>query len=130
MAQKDYVSKAKDFFRGLSEYPEAKDDLKRFNMKFLFTVNDGNPFAVNAKNGKFTVIEGEVAYEKSTDLRFISDTKTLVGIFEGKIPSQPAVTTVWGGKGGEIYVLGWKAKQSPVAWFKRLLYLGQKARTQ
>ena len=29
--------------------------------------------------------------------------------------------------GGKIYIFGWKPKQREVTWFRRLLYLGQKA---
>ena len=129
MAIKDLTSIARDFFRRLSEYPEAKEDLKRFDMKFIFLVEDGKPFSVDIKNGEVTIIEDEVAHDKSTDLKLVADTQTLVDILEGKTPSTEAIW--WMGSGwpeGKIYALGWKAKIGPLAWFRRLLYLGQKAR--
>ena len=129
MAEKDLTSIARDFFGRLSEYPEAKEDLKRFDMKFIFLVKDGKPFSVDIKNGEVTIIEDKVAHNKSTDLKLVAETQTVIDILEGKTPSTEAIW--WIGSGspeGKIYALGWKAKLGPVGWLRRLLYLGQKAR--
>ncbi len=77
------TASAKNFFNKLHSSTEGLAELKRLDTVVQFNLRDGDPFYVQVKKGKIAVKEGNGPGEAA--LHFLSDTQTLLNLFQGKV---------------------------------------------
>ncbi|MFB3883875.1 MAG: SCP2 sterol-binding domain-containing protein [Thermodesulfobacteriota bacterium] len=120
----DIMKSLEGFFKRIEGDAESKEIRSMCRRIFQFRLKDGDPFFLEAKNGKFSVKKGEVP--NPDFLRYVTlvetDTQTLVDIIQGRIkPSDPL-------EDGRMWMSGLMAVKVQNFWLLRLFRIGQSLR--
>lgn len=113
-----------DFFKRIEEDAGLKEVRSMFRRIFQFRLKDGDPFFLEAKNGKFSLKKGEVSNpDFLKDVTLVeTDTQTLMDIIQGKI--RPSETL----EDGRMWMSSLMAVKVQNFWLLRLFRIGQDLR--
>jgi len=120
----DTIKSLQDFFKKIEGDAESKEVRSMFRRIFQFKLKDGDPFFLEVKNGKFSLMKGEVPNpDFLKDVTLVeTDTQTLIDIIQRKIrPSEPL-------EDGRLWMSSLMAVKVQNFWLLRLFRIGQDLR--
>lgn len=117
----DIMKSLQEFFKKVEADKGSKDVQNMFRRIFQFKLRDGDPFILEAENGKFLFKKGEVSNpDLLKDVTLIeADTQTLQDIIQGRITPSDTL------ENGTMWMSSMMAVKIQNYWLLRLLRIGQ-----
>ena len=118
---KDIMNSLKEFFKRIEEDPGSKDVRSMFRRIFQFKLKDGDPFILEAENGKFSFRKGEIPNpDLLKEVTLVeTDAQTLQEMIQGKITPSDTL------ENGRMWMSSLMAAKIQNFWFLRLMRIGQ-----